>query len=125
MHHLKKRRKFNRTTSHRKMLLRNLTTSLLQHEMISTTTAKAESVRSVVEKLITLAKQNNFNSKKQAKKIITTKISLYNLFSNITKRFINQNGGYTRIIKNGFRKGDNAPLSIIQIINNNITKPNA
>jgi large subunit ribosomal protein L17 len=118
MRHLKNKRKLNRTSSHRLMLFRNMSASLLLNEKLKTTTAKAKELRSVIEKLITLAKKGSLHSKRKAAQIINNKKILYKLFSIFPKRFEQRKGGYTRVLKNGFRSGDNAPLSIIEFLHN-------
>jgi len=116
MRHLKKGRKFNRNSAHRKMLFRNMVMSLLKHERLQTTTAKAKDLRGVVEKLITLAKRGDLHSRRNAARFIRDKDILYKLFSLFSKRFSSRNGGYTRVVKSGFRSGDNAPLSVIELL---------
>ena len=116
MRHLKKGRKLNRNPAHRKMLFRNMAMSLLKYEKLKTTTGKAKSLRGFVEKLITLGKRGDLNSRRNAARFINDKDIVYKLFSKISKRFMSRNGGYTRVIKSGFRNGDNAPLSIIELL---------
>lgn len=90
--------------------------SLLKYEKLKTTTGKAKSLRGFVEKLITLGKRGDLNSRRNAARFINDKDIVYKLFSKISKRFMSRNGGYTRVIKSGFRNGDNAPLSIIELL---------
>jgi len=123
MRHLKEGRKLKRTSSHRKALLRNMVTSLLEFEKIETTDAKAKELRKVTDKMITWGKRRDLHARRQALKIINNKKTVQKLFSDIAPRFRERRGGYTRIIKVGRRKGDNAPLSIIEIIPQEGEKP--
>ncbi len=114
MRHLKAGRKLNRTSSHRLAMLRNMVTSLIEHERIQTTDAKAKELRRLADKMITLGKRGDLHARRQALKVIRTKSTAKKLFDDIAPRFKNINGGYTRIMKLGRRHGDNAPLSIIE-----------
>ncbi len=116
MRHLKKGRKLNRNPAHRKMLFRNMAVSLLKHEKLQTTTAKAKDLRGVVEKLITLAKKGNLHARRNAGRSIRDPEILSKLFAVFPKRFADRTGGYTRVVKSGFRPGDNAPLSLIEFL---------
>jgi|GEM_PF-28094 ribosomal protein L17 len=115
MRHLKSGRKLGMPKSHRDSLLANLATSILDKERIITTLAKAKEARSVVERLITFGKKGGLNSIRIAAKTITDKTILHKLFSDIAPSFKDREGGYTRIIKLGERKGDNALLAIIEL----------
>ena len=116
MRHQIKGRKLNRTSSHRKALFANLATALFQHERIKTTLPKAKDLRSVVEKLITIGKKGGLHCHRQlisqlkdggvAKKVLTE----------LSARYANRSGGYTRVIKTGFRYGDAAPMAIIELV---------
>ena len=116
MRHLKEGRKLNRTSSHRKALLRNLVTSLLEYEKIETTDAKAKELRKVADKMITWGKRGDLHARRQALGVINDKKIVQKLFNDIAPRFREREGGYTRIVKSGRRRGDNAPLSIIELI---------
>ena len=116
MRHLKEGRKLGRTSSHRKALLRNMVTSLFEFEKIETTDAKAKELRKVADKMITWGKRGDLHARRQALKIINNKKTVQKLFGDIAPRFRERRGGYIRIIKAGRRKGDNAPLSIIELI---------
>ena len=116
MRHLKEGRKLGRTSSHRKALLRNMVTSLFEFEKIETTDAKAKELRKVADKMITWGKRGDLHARRQALKIINNKKTVQKLFGDIAPRFRERRGGYIRIIKTGRRKGDNAPLSIIELI---------
>ncbi len=117
MRHRKDHRKLNRTPSHRKAMLRNMVTSLLEHEEIRTTDAKAKEVRRVAERMITLGKRGTLHARRQALETIRTKEVAAKLFDTLADRYRDRAGGYTRIFKlAGRRHGDNAPMSLIQLI---------
>ena len=116
MRHLKEGRKLGRTSSHRRALLRNMVTSLLAFEKIETTDAKAKELRKVADKMITWGKRGDLHARRQVLKVVNNKTTAQKLFGDIAPRFRERKGGYTRIIKTGRRKGDNAPLSIIELI---------
>ena len=116
MRHRVLKYKLNRTTSHRKALLNNMALVLIKHEQINTTLAKAKNLRPFVEKIITLAKNGSLASKKKAFSILKNKKITDKLFSNIAKRYETRKGGYIRILKNGFRYGDMAPLAVIELV---------
>jgi large subunit ribosomal protein L17 len=109
-------RKLSRTTSHRQSLLRNLVTSLFEHERIETTLAKAKELRSEAERMITLAKKGDLHARRQALAYIQDKQVVYKLFDEIKDRYLDRNGGYTKIAKLRYRKGDAAPLSVIELV---------
>jgi large subunit ribosomal protein L17 len=115
MRHLKARRKLGMTTSHRLAMLRNMVTSLLDHERIQTTDTRAKELRRVAEKMITLGKRGDLHSVRQAMKVIREKRIATKLFNELAPRFKDVQGGYTRIIKLRRRLGDNAPVSIIEL----------
>lgn len=116
MRHKIKGRKLNRTSSHRKSLLINLATALFRHESINTTLPKAKELRPFAEKIMTLAKSDNLSSKRKVYSVIKEKALVDKLFSDIAERIKDRNGGYTRIMHNGFRSGDKAPMAIIQLV---------
>jgi len=116
MRHRKDHRKLGRSNSHRKAMLRNLVTSLLDHEQIRTTDAKAKEVRRVAERMITLGKRGTLAARRQALKTIRTKDVTAKVFDVLADRYDGREGGYTRILKLGRRHGDNAPISLIQLI---------
>jgi len=117
MRHLKKGRKLNRTASHRKALMRNLATSLLDKGRIKTTTAKAKEMRGVVEPLITLAKRGDLHARRLAGKTVNNETVLKKLFDEIGPEFHDRNGGYTRVLKlANYRRGDAAEMSIIELV---------
>ncbi len=116
MRHRKAGKKLGRNPSHRKALLRNMVTSLFKYEQIETTVAKAKSVRPVAEKMITLAKQGDLHARRQALAYIKDKQVTHRLFDELKDRYVGRQGGIIRIVKKGSRKGDGAPMSIIQLL---------
>jgi len=109
-------RKLNRTTSHRKALLMNLSNSLIKHEQITTTLSKAKELRPFVEKIITLGKKGDLVSRRKAISILQDQKNTKKIFDVISERYKERSGGYTRIIKLGNRFGDNAPTAIIELV---------
>jgi len=116
MRHNKAGRRLGRTTSHREAMFRNMVTSLLNHEKITTTDAKAKEIRVVAEKMITLGKRGDLHAMRQAASYIREKSVVTKLFSTIAPRYKDRPGGYTRIVKLGIRQGDAAPVSIIELV---------
>ena len=109
MRHLKQGRKLGRTSAHRKALLRNLATALLEHERILTTEPKAKELRRVADKLVTLGKRGNLHARRQAAVV-------QKLFNEIAPRFAERQGGYTRILRLGYRPGDAAAMAVIELV---------
>ena len=109
-------RKLNRTSSHRLAMLRNMTVSLLRHETIKTTLPKAKELRRVVEPIITLGKKPSLANRRLAFDRTRDRDVVVKLFGDLGPRFANRNGGYVRILKCGFRKGDNAPLALVELV---------
>ena len=116
MRHLKAGRKLGRTSAHRKALFRNLVGALIQRERIRTTLAKAKELRGKVEKTITLGKKGTIHARRQAFKLAPQKESVSKVFGDLAERYANRPGGYTRIIKIGSRRGDNAPMAFIELV---------
>ena len=116
MRHGNSGRRLGRTTSHREAMFRNLVTSFLNHEKITTTDAKAKEIRSVAEKMITLGKRGDLHSLRQAASYIREKSIVSKLFTTIAPRYKDRQGGYTRIVKLGIRQGDAAPVSMIELV---------
>jgi len=116
MRHKRVGRKLGVVSKHRRAMFRNMATDLFRHESITTTDARAKEIRRVAEKIITLAKKGTLQSRRQAAAFIKDKDVLKKLFSEIADKYKDRPGGYTRIIKMGYRKGDNAPLSLIEIV---------
>lgn len=116
MRHLKAGRRLSRTTEHRQAMLRNLVTSLLEQERVETTWAKAKEARKLAEALITLAKRGDLHARRQALAVIRTKKAHVKLFGELKERFQDRFGGYTRIIPLGVRRGDGAPVSVLELV---------
>ena len=117
MRHRKAGRRLGRTTPHRLAMVRNMVTSLLEHERIVTTTPKAKEVRRVVEKMITLGKRGDLHARRQALSFIRDKKVVAKLFSVLRDEYMERNGGYTRIIRTGNRIGDAAEMAILELVN--------
>ena len=109
-------RKLNRTSSHRIAMFRNMAVSLLRHEEIRTTLPKAKELRRVVEPLITIGKSPSLANRRLAFNRLRDRATVSKLFSELAPRYAKRNGGYLRILKNGFRKGDNAPLALVTLM---------
>jgi len=116
MKHRIKGRKFSRNTAHRKALLRNLSLAILQREVIKTTLPKAKEIRPFVEKLLTIAKKDTLANRRLAISILGNNLVVEKLFKEIGPRIANRNGGYTRIMKFGFRTGDKAPMALFELV---------
>lgn len=116
MRHRHGLRKLNRTSSHRLAMLRNMTVSLLRHEAIKTTLPKAKELRRVVEPILTLAKNDTLANKRLAFSRLRDREIVGKLFSELGPRYAARNGGYLRILKMGFRVGDNAPMAFVELL---------
>lgn len=116
MRHRKSGRQFNRNSSHRQAMFRNMMVSLFKHEQIKTTVAKAKELRRFAEPMITLAKDSTLANKRQAFAKLRDRDSVAKLFDEIAERMKDRPGGYTRILKCGNRAGDNAPMAYIQLV---------
>jgi large subunit ribosomal protein L17 len=116
MRHRHGLRKLNRTSSHRLAMLRNMTNSLLLHEAIKTTLPKAKELRRVVEPMITLGKKPSLANRRLAFNRLRDRDIVTKLFDELGPRFANRNGGYLRILKFGFRQGDNAPMALVELL---------
>ncbi len=116
MRHRKRGRQLGRNTKHRLALFRNLATSLMEHERIETTEAKAKELRGITDRLITLGKQGTLHARRGALRVLRTKETVSKLFDDIAKRFSDRHGGYTRIIKTRQRPGDAAKLVAIELV---------
>jgi len=112
-------RKLNRTSSHRKALFKNMAVALLKHEQIKTTLPKAKELRPIVEKLITLAKRGDLHARRQAASQLQDDVIVKKLFAELAERYQERQGGYTRVLKAGFRYGDNAPMAFIELVDRN------
>jgi large subunit ribosomal protein L17 len=116
MRHLKAGRRLSRTTEHRQAMMRNLVTALLEHERVETTRAKAKEARQWAERFITLAKRGDLHARRQTLSFIRSRQVVAKLFGELRERFQDRPGGYTRIIPLGFRLGDGASLSILELV---------
>jgi large subunit ribosomal protein L17 len=109
-------RKLNRTSSHRKAMFANMAVSLITHEQIVTTLPKAKEIRPIVEKLVTLGKRGDLHARRQAISQVKDNAAVAKLFDTLASRYADRHGGYLRIMKAGFRPGDNAPLAVIEFV---------
>jgi large subunit ribosomal protein L17 len=116
MRHRNAGRKFSRTSSHRKAMFSNMCNSLIKHELIKTTLAKAKDLRSIIEPLITKSKQDTLHARRHVFSKLSDRDSVVKLFSELSSRYIDRPGGYVRIIKCGFRDGDCAPMAIVELV---------
>lgn len=123
MRHRKAGSKFNRTSSHRKAMFRNMVTSLLKYERIKTTDQKAKELRSWADHIITLAKRGDLHARRQALAIVREKAVVHKIFEEAPKRFAAVSGGYTRVIKLGRRQGDAAMMALIELVTPEVKKP--
>jgi large subunit ribosomal protein L17 len=113
-------RRFNRSASHRKAMIANLASSLIKHEQIVTTLPKAKDLRPVVEKLVTLGKKGDLAARRQAIAEIGDEAQVKKLFDVLAKRYADRQGGYTRVLKAGFRHGDSAPRAVIEFVDRDV-----
>ena len=120
MRHGNAHRKLNRTASHRKAMFANMAASLIEHEQIVTTLPKAKELRSIVDKLITLGKRGDLHARRQAISRIRDVQQVKKLFDVLGPRYQERNGGYTRVLKAGFRYGDNAPMAVIELVDRDV-----
>ena len=116
MRHNKSGKRLGRNSSHRSAMMRNMVTSLLDHEKITTTDARAKELRKIVERMITLGKRGDLHARRQAMQVIRDRKVVGKLFEMVAPRYKERPGGYTRIIKLGTRLGDNASLSLIELV---------
>ena len=120
MRHGNRGRKLNRTSSHRKAMFANMSASLIEHEQIVTTLPKAKELRPIIEKLVTLGKRGDLHARRQAIAEIRDVTLVRKLFETLAERYKGRNGGYTRVLKAGFRYGDNAPLAVIEFVDRDV-----
>ena len=125
MRHKIAHRKLNRTASHRKAMFANMSSSLVEHEQIVTTLPKAKELRPFVEKLVTLAKKGDLNSRRIAISRMRNKAQAKKLFDVLGPRYKDRQGGYIRIMKAGFRYGDNAPMAVIEFVDRDVSAKGA
>jgi large subunit ribosomal protein L17 len=116
MYHGRAKRRFNRTHEHRKAMFANMSQALIKHEQIVTTLPKAKDLRPVVEKLVTLGKRGDLHARRQAIAQIKDVVLVKKLFDVLGPRYKDRNGGYTRVLKAGFRQGDNAAMAVIEFV---------
>ena len=117
MRHRKSGKRLGRTSAHRKAMLRNMVTSLLEHERIVTTVTKAKEARKLADQMITLAKRGDLHARRQALAVIRSKKIVAKLFDQLRDEYMDRNGGYTRIIRTGNRSGDAASMAILELVN--------
>ena len=120
MRHGFRGRRFNRTTEHRKAMFANMATALIKHEQIVTTLPKAKDLRPVVEKLITLGKRGDLHARRLAMSSLRDDAMVKKLFEVLGPRYKERPGGYTRVLKAGFRYGDNAPMAVIELVDRDV-----
>ena len=120
MRHRLGNKKLNRTSEHRKALIKNMLNSLIKYEQIKTTLPKAKVLRPQAEKIITIGKKQNLQNTRKLISKLQNKVSTKKVFDILSKRYNSRNGGYTRIIKAGYRYGDNAPLAIIEFVDRDV-----
>ncbi|WP_455475232.1 50S ribosomal protein L17 [Bartonella sp. B17] len=120
MRHNNSGRKLNRTASHRKAMFANMAVSLIEHEQVVTTLPKAKEIRPIVEKLVTLGKRGGLHARRQAISAIRDVEKVAKLFDVLAPRYATRNGGYLRIMKAGFRSGDNAPMAVIEFVDRDV-----
>ncbi|MDB5597054.1 MAG: rplQ [Hyphomicrobiales bacterium] len=121
MYHGRKKRRFNRTSEHRKAMFANMCQALIKHEQIVTTLPKAKDLRPVVEKLVTLGKRGDLHARRQAIAQMKDIVLVRKLFDILGPRYKDRNGGYTRVLKAGFRFGDNAPMAVIEFVDRDVS----
>ena len=121
MRHRQAGRKLNRTSSHRKSLFKNMAQALIKHEQIVTTLPKAKELKKVIEKLITLGKKSNLHARRLAFNQIRDKEMVSKLFGTLAPRYSDRSGGYSRVLKAGFRYGDSAPMAVIELVDRDET----
>ena len=120
MRHRLAHRKLNRTSEHRKALFKNMLNSLIKYEQITTTLPKAKELKPKIDKVITLGKKNNLQSKKNLISKLQDKASVYKLINILSQRYEKRKGGYSRVIRAGYRYGDDAPMAIIELLDRDI-----
>ena len=120
MYHGRAKRRFNRTAEHRKAMFMNMCNAIIKHEQIVTTLPKAKDLRPVVEKLITLGKRGDLHARRQAISQIRDVVMVRKLFNVLGPRYKDRHGGYCRVLKAGFRFGDNAPMAVIEFVDRDV-----
>ncbi len=112
-------KKLNRTSEHRKALIKNMLNSLIKYEQIITTLPKAKELKPLIDRVITIGKKNDLNNKKKLFSKLQNQSSVKKVFDELSKRYSKRNGGYSRVLKAGFRTGDDAPMAVIELIDRN------
>jgi|TARA_B110000438_G_scaffold301555_2_gene356763 large subunit ribosomal protein L17 len=120
MRHKRANRKLNRTSEHRKALFKNMLNSLIKYEQITTTLPKAKELKPKIDKVITLGKKNNLHAKKDLFSKLQDESSVNKLVKTLSQRYEKRKGGYSRVMKAGFRYGDNAPMAVIELVDRNV-----
>ena len=120
MRHGKGLRKLNRTASHRKAMFANMAHALIKHEQITTTLPKAKELRRIVDRLVTLGKRGDLHARRQAASVLRDNVMVKKLFAELGERYKERPGGYTRVLKAGFRHGDMAPMAVIELVDRNV-----
>jgi large subunit ribosomal protein L17 len=121
MRHGKAHRKFNRTAEHRRAMFGNMCAALIKHEQIMTTLPKAKDLRPIIEKLVTLGKRGDLHARRQAIAQLQDEVVVKKLFDVLAKRYKDRQGGYTRVLKAGFRHGDSAPVGVIEFVDRDVS----
>lgn len=116
MRHRLSGRKLNRTSAHRKAMFANMAAALVKHEQITTTLFKAKDLRAVVDRLVTLGKRGNLHARRQALAVLRDRKLTDKLFTTLAERYADRAGGYTRVLRAGFRYGDSAPMAVIELV---------
>ena len=116
MRHRKKVAKLGRVAAHRNAMLRNMAADLFRHERIETTLTKAKALRPLAERLVTLGKKGDLHARRKALSILQDKAVVHKLFTDLSERYGGREGGYVRILKMGFRRGDNAPMALVEMV---------
>ena len=125
MRHGNSNRKLNRTHEHRKAMFANMVCSLIEHEQIQTTLPKAKELKKIVDKYVTLGKKGSLHSRRQAISRLKQNSAVIKLFETLAPRYKDRNGGYTRVLKAGFRYGDAAPLAVIEFVDRDVSAKGA
>ncbi len=121
MRHGMAKRKLNKSIAHRRSMFANMSVSLIKHEQIRTTLPKAKELRPIIEKLITAARTNDLHTRRQALSFLRDEAAVKKLFDTLAPRYMERKGGYTRVLKAGFRFGDAAPMAIIELVDRDVT----
>lgn len=125
MRHGMKHRKLNKTSSHRKAMFRNMVNSLIEHEQIVTTLPKAKELRAIADKIITLGKRGDLPARRRATAKMRKDEQVRKLFDVLGPRYADRQGGYTRVLKAGYRRGDNAPMAVIELVDRDVSAKGA